>query len=473
MLDHNPMNYNIINKFQRLFPQIAKRARQGKKVGITLAITAITSYTLYAQGSGTPNQLRVKTDANGYLLVAGSAQTNPVTQTVFSQTRLKTDSNGYLLVVVTGGTITNPILAPTESSCATVAYAFIGRTTTGLNSHASNTWNLCGGGTLGLSGNTTGVTASLPILHTDGTLSAPSFTFTNDNTIGMYRGTDTLLSFAARTRFTGSTMHLGESTYNNGQTGLAGVNSLLGQDFVRMYANNWGSDNGFVIEARTLTTTSPANPGLELQSRVYNASTWAAIQFDAFKATGSGGTYALNALADNDLFIAYCNNAGSSPCDNKVYSLLGNGQTTSFINSVASSAIGASSVYGYSLTNSIPATSGAQAQWSPAFQMCGTAWKTDATTGSQVDCFRVITKPIAAAGATTATLAFQSSINDGVSSYTDRASLTSAGLFTASTINATSAYQTNGTPGATHSACSTSVTAITVTNGLVTAITCT
>lgn len=41
------------------------------------------------------------------------------------------------------------------------------------------------------------------------------------------------------------------------------------------------------------------------------------------------------------------------------------------------------------------------------------------------------------------------------------------------TLNATTAYQTNGTPGATHAACSTSVTAITVTNGLITAITCT
>jgi hypothetical protein len=41
------------------------------------------------------------------------------------------------------------------------------------------------------------------------------------------------------------------------------------------------------------------------------------------------------------------------------------------------------------------------------------------------------------------------------------------------TVNAVTAYQTNGTPGATHAACSVSVTAITVTNGLVTAITCT
>jgi hypothetical protein len=40
------------------------------------------------------------------------------------------------------------------------------------------------------------------------------------------------------------------------------------------------------------------------------------------------------------------------------------------------------------------------------------------------------------------------------------------------TLNAVTAIQTNGVPGATHAACSVSVTAITVTNGLITAITC-
>lgn len=56
-----------------------------------------------AQGSGTPYTLRVKVDANGYLLAAATAQTNPITTSVFTNARLKTDSSGNLLVVLVGG----------------------------------------------------------------------------------------------------------------------------------------------------------------------------------------------------------------------------------------------------------------------------------------------------------------------------------------------------------------------------------
>lgn len=53
----------------------------------------------------TPSNLRVKVDANNYLLATGVAgQTNPITTTVFTNARLKTDANGYLLVSIVGGT---------------------------------------------------------------------------------------------------------------------------------------------------------------------------------------------------------------------------------------------------------------------------------------------------------------------------------------------------------------------------------
>lgn len=439
---------NIKFNMSKIAPRIVKRARVSGAARITLSLTALLiSSNIYAQSI--PSQLRVRVDANNYLILTGLAQTSPISSpTVFTNTRLRTDSNGYLAVVLQGGTISGPIFGPIESSCAIVAYSFTGRTTTGLNSHATNTWNLCGGGILGLSGNTTNITSALPVYNADGTFAAPSYTFTSNTATGSYIGTDTLYSIAGRTRVTAATIHFGESTYNNGQTGLAGVNSLLGQDYARFFANNWGADNGLVIEGRSTTSTSPANPTLEFGARSYNASTWASIQFTGFKASGTGGSYALNALSDTDLFIAFCNNNGSTACDNRVFTTLGNGQITSLINSFSSSAIGATSIYGHSLTNSIPATNGAQVQWSPAYQMCGTAWKTDAATGSQIDCFRIITKPIAAAGVTTATLAFQSSINDGVNTFTDRATLTSAGLYTASTINATSALQQSGVAAA-------------------------
>ena len=91
--------------------ELAKRARQGRVLALALALTATTSYIVYTQGSGTPSTLRIKTDANGYLIATSIAQTNPVTTSVFFNTRLKTDSNGYLLIVVTGA------IFPTTISC--------------------------------------------------------------------------------------------------------------------------------------------------------------------------------------------------------------------------------------------------------------------------------------------------------------------------------------------------------------------
>lgn len=69
---------------------------------IVLLLTGAGSIIL-SQGIGTPATLRVRTDANGYLLAAGAAQTNPVTSSTFANTRLRTDASGNLLVATTAG----------------------------------------------------------------------------------------------------------------------------------------------------------------------------------------------------------------------------------------------------------------------------------------------------------------------------------------------------------------------------------
>lgn len=439
--------------------EVAKRARRALALTLPFSIFAIT--TLYAQSSGTPSQLRVKTDANGYLVAAIGAQTNPLTQSTFSQTRLKTDANGYLIVAIGSGSGIIPVAnGGTGRSSLTIHNVLVGNGTSAVTlvpgcTNGALFWTASSvDPTCNTSPTFTNLTNTGVHFLADGTISNPALAFTNNTAIGIYRGTDTLFSIVGSNRFTSNFIHWGEATYNNGQSGLAGANSLLAQDYVRFFPNDWGAHNGFVIEARSTTSTTPSNPTLELQARAYNASTWAVIQFDAFKVTGSAGTYSLQALSDTDFFLAYCNNSGSTPCDNKLFSMLGNGQSTLRVISVASSALGAVSQYGYSLTNDVAATNGAQAQWSPALQLCGTAWKTDATTGSQIDCWRVIDKPIAAAGVTTATLAFQSSINDGINTFTDRFTVTSAGLVTGSTFNSTSStYSSAGTAvisGTTH-----------------------
>ncbi len=80
-----------------------------KKIIIPLTII-LCSVILFAQQTGTPNQLRVLTDANNSLILASAAQSGTVSQpTLFSNIRLRTDSNGRLLVTpfLTAGSGTN------------------------------------------------------------------------------------------------------------------------------------------------------------------------------------------------------------------------------------------------------------------------------------------------------------------------------------------------------------------------------
>lgn len=76
-----------------------------KILGVWLLILTALVATLFAQATGTPNTLRVITDASGYLVASIQAQTLPLSQpTIFSNTRLRTDASGYLLVAAaTGG----------------------------------------------------------------------------------------------------------------------------------------------------------------------------------------------------------------------------------------------------------------------------------------------------------------------------------------------------------------------------------
>lgn len=182
---------------------------------------ALILSTILLAASGTPNTIRVLTDATGALLVKSTSQTLPLSQpTVFSNTRLLTDASNNLQVVLTGTvTPTFPLLAPTSTDCTAPPYSFTGRTTTGLNSQAANTWNLCGGGTLGLSGNTTTVTSSLQFLFPDGTAANPAMSFTSQG-IGFFRagssivaysgdGTNQNIMFSNSGLFIGQTLPLG------------------------------------------------------------------------------------------------------------------------------------------------------------------------------------------------------------------------------------------------------------------------
>lgn len=67
-------------------------------------ILIISSVILIAQGTGNPNNIRVKVDANNSLLVATAAQVLPLSNpTVFSNTRVRTDANNALVITDASG----------------------------------------------------------------------------------------------------------------------------------------------------------------------------------------------------------------------------------------------------------------------------------------------------------------------------------------------------------------------------------
>jgi hypothetical protein len=74
-----------------------------KRILPVFALLSIIAVALTAQGNGTPNNLRVRTDSNNALVISAASQTPPYTTSVFNNTRLKTDSDGNLVVAIDGG----------------------------------------------------------------------------------------------------------------------------------------------------------------------------------------------------------------------------------------------------------------------------------------------------------------------------------------------------------------------------------
>ena len=108
-------------------------------VGIALGLSVV----IIAQGPLTPlMQIRTKTDANGYLLTTGAAYTGPDGPlTAMANLRGKTDANGYLLT--TTSTSSNNLFYAADGAALTPSFTFSGNLAIGM-------WR--NSGALGLSG---------------------------------------------------------------------------------------------------------------------------------------------------------------------------------------------------------------------------------------------------------------------------------------------------------------------------------
>lgn len=113
---------------------------------------------------------------------------------------------------------------------------------------------------------------------------------------------------------------------------------------------------------------------------------------------------------------------------------LSTGRTVALSGTVAYTGVGTGQTAGWTIQNTTAALVGAQIQNSPMLVLEGQGWKTNTTAGSQVVQFALQTGPAPGAANPTGNLLFFSQVNGA--GWNQRASLSDAGDFVATTINA-------------------------------------
>lgn len=133
---------------------------------------------VFAQGGGSGSTVTI---ANGYWAIVrcdGTGTNANVTRVLDSL-----EIGGTLKAA--GLTVTSA-LTNTDGSASAPAYSFSSDTNTGLFRVGSDSLGVSAGGTLRVTIDTTGVTLTLPLLNAAGSASAPSVSFSGDPNTGMY-----------------------------------------------------------------------------------------------------------------------------------------------------------------------------------------------------------------------------------------------------------------------------------------------
>lgn len=389
MLDHN-MKLNI----SQIVPQIAKRARVSGAARITLLITALFSSNVYSQNTGTPSQIRVKVDANNYLILVAAAQTLPASNpTVFNNIRLKTDSSNQLYAVITGAI--TPTTISCSSSIGTVNQVLIGGnpcswtgtpSITSLSTNATNAWLLTLTGYVNNSGS--GTTTQYGRIGVSGFNTTGGLLFTGYQTAGGDYGTITFDGRAAQL------------------------------DTVKPFHNFSGFLNG--------VGTAEIWNGRYLTACITDGTSWCTSGRNNDGSAGGQSAPMLDVWGGGRLTIGV--NSGIVQGQS-----VRNTQTPGIVLRTIQSAKSSSASTG-------------QQEWGPTFDTCGAAWNSVSGLSENL-CVRNYLETIDAAGATSSKYHFSRSLNaDSSGSFSDLFTITSAGLLTLTgTINATTAFQVNGT----------------------------
>lgn len=250
---------------------------------------------LSAQSRGTPSQIRVNVDANGYLVVSSAAQVSPISTVQFSNARLAVDASGNLLVAASSGSG----FAPADAT-------YITKTTNATLTAEQALGSLSSG--MLHSTTTTGIVDSLAdvaigrFIISQGTSSTPAYAATTDifilkdasawdGSVGLGTATPNLAANASANRTltifnaTRATVEIANSINTDGGT----IGNLIASD------SNQSTTDKRIAEIRFLQSgTTSNNRGSEIQitTRADNAS---AINANTSIDIGPTGNLGLNA----------------------------------------------------------------------------------------------------------------------------------------------------------------------------------
>lgn len=179
-------------------------------------------------------------------------------------------------------------------------------------------------------------------------------------------------------------------------------------------------------EAGTYTLTLPTDDGSENQVLKTDGSgvlSWT---------NQTGGIPTAITVADEttdtSCYIAFFKSATGDLEPKTNAGLLYNSNTNVF---GISTAIGATSSDGLTISNPTAATAGNQ-KWSPRLRLSGQGWKTDETAGSQTVDWILENRPVQGTAAPTSTLVWAYQVDGG--GYADKMTLTNAGVLTVSSV---------------------------------------
>ncbi len=198
------------------------------------------------------NQLRANTAGSATAPAFGwNAQTNTGMYFTYSPNEILFTTAGVERVKIGANTtISSGTIQNTAGTQGAPSYTFTGNTDTGIyGSSISDQLNITTGGSNRFSISTTEIQALLPFQSSNGSKSAPQYSFGNDNDTGMYLGGNGILAFATA----GNNRLLLSATTTEVENTLK-LDSVAEGSSVQRYLV-WDTDDGNVVKWRTISTS--------------------------------------------------------------------------------------------------------------------------------------------------------------------------------------------------------------------------